>query len=245
MAGKKFGALTALWPAGTCKSGDIVWAFVCSCGNEFSANGYSVRVGKVISCQECSKKRSREASVKHGMSNSSEFGIWTDIQTRCYNNHSTAYKYYGARGISMCDRWRRSFQNFLTDMGARPSSDHSVDRIDTNGNYEPSNCRWATRKEQANNKRNNVLISINGETKTMTTWCAQFNVSVAAVSLRYKKGIRGSALFEVMARKISFDGVTDTISGWSKKTGIKPTTLGMRLAKGWEISKALTKGASL
>jgi hypothetical protein len=88
------------------------------------------------------------------MTETPEYKTWGNIRQRCYNPKHISYKYYGAMGVTVCDRWEKSFENFFADMGKRPSRDHSIDRKNPNGNYQPDNCRWATEKEQQNNRRN-------------------------------------------------------------------------------------------
>lgn len=249
MQGKQYGELTAIRPIGAVsKSRNIKWEFLCSCGRPCEIDGYAVRSGKVTTCQACAAKRTAAASIKHGMTKTVEFSTWTDIQTRCHNPNSSSYHNYGGRGIVVCSRWRESFQNFLDDMGLRPSNKHSIDRINVNGNYEPENCRWATRTEQARNRRNNRMITIDGETKTMQEWANQAGISASTIYLRSKAGITGRALILPSERcgAVRFKGITDTYAGWSKRTGIKKSTIAMRLTKyGWPIDRALTEGASL
>lgn len=99
-----------------------------------------------------------------------EYRAWTSMRSRCFNRNHHKWKNYGGRGITICDRWLKSFESFASDMGQRPGPGYSLDRIDTNGNYEPGNCRWATAREQANNSRSNRVITWNGETLTLTEW---------------------------------------------------------------------------
>lgn len=246
MTGRQYADLTAIRSCGKASSGDLKWLFKCRCGTEFEANGYYARCGKITSCPICAAERTRIASVKHGLSSSPEFEIWTGMQTRCLNKNAHGFTNYGDRGISICQRWMDSFENFLADMGPRPSPTHSIERIDNDGNYEPSNCRWATDKEQANNKRNNVKVTIDGVTKYLSAWAHQFGVQISTASLRHKQGLRGMEIFTSKVKSISHEGITDTIRGWSKRTGIKPTTIAMRINKyGWSVQKALTQGASL
>ncbi|MFZ2306796.1 MAG: hypothetical protein WAW73_20170 [Rhodoferax sp.] len=246
MTGKRYSSLVALRMVGKATSGDLKWSFKCDCGSEFEANGYYARSGKITSCPTCAAERTRIASVKHGLTDSAEFEVWTGMQTRCLNRNSPAFENYGGRGISICQRWKNSFENFLADMGERPSPDHSIERENNDGNYEPSNCRWATAEEQANNKRNNVKVTIDGVTKNISAWARQFGVLIPTACLRHKQGLRGMDLFNSTVKQISHDGITDSISGWSKRTGIKPTTIAMRINKyGWSVQKALTQGVSL
>ncbi len=184
MTGTRYNSVIAVNEAGIAASRDTKWLFLCDCGNLFEANGYYVRCGKVKDCPSCAAERVRMASVKHWLSNTAEFSTWTDIQTRCYNSKTKAFKHYGGRGIVVCKRWLDSFDNFLSDMGNRPSKNHSIERINVNGNYEPSNCKWVTDKEQANNKRSNVLVTLNGITKNVTEWIIDLNLNKNTVNSR-------------------------------------------------------------
>ena len=113
---------------------------------------------------------------RHGMSQTPEYYAWRAMKHRCSAEQSPDYKYYGARGIRVCDRWLK-FQNFYADMGKRPSSEHSLERIDNNGNYEPTNCKWATRREQTVNRRRNRFLTFQGRTLTIADWARETGLS--------------------------------------------------------------------
>lgn len=121
-------------------------------------------------------------------SSTSEYFSWNNAVQRCLNPKNEAYKHYGGRGIKMCDRWLFCYDNFLLDMGKKPSQDHSLDRIDVNGDYEPINCRWATRKEQATNKRNTVFLTLNGEKLHILDWSKKTGIPRSVLQQRYNKG---------------------------------------------------------
>lgn len=107
-------------------------------------------------------------------SQTSTYKIWQGMKKRCMNPSSNVFRHYGERGIRVCEEWRISYDAFLADMGERPSPQHSLDRINNEGNYEPSNCRWATRTEQNNNASRNLLFTINGHEKTLAQWCSMY-----------------------------------------------------------------------
>jgi hypothetical protein len=125
----------------------------------------------------------REKIVKairtHGQSYSLEYKIWAAMKRRCFSESDRRYKDYGGRGITVCSEWIDSFENFIGDLGTKPGPGYSIDRIDNNGNYEPSNCRWATAKEQSLNRRPTTgrrFITFNGETKSLTDWAKTLGI---------------------------------------------------------------------
>ena len=119
-------------------------------------------------------------------SKTGEYGVWGAMKRRCYNPNSTSYRYYGGRGVTVCDRWNRSFIDVMADMGTRPSGAW-IDRIDNDGNYEPSNCRWSTAKEQANNTRANHRLTFRGETRTLAQWAEFLGVCQFRLCARLNK----------------------------------------------------------
>jgi hypothetical protein len=248
LTGKTYGSLTAIRRVGSVHGNrNAIWLFSCSCGGTVERDGYSVRRGKHIDCATCAAERTRLATVKHGLSHTREFRIWTGMQTRCHNPNASNYPRYGGRGIAICDRWR-SFQAFLDDMGPCPSDKHSIDRIDGRGNYEPGNCRWATAAEQTANRACTRLVCIDGKTKTIAEWAEQSGVDSRTIDRRLRSGWTGADLLQRSKRDgcLTFRGVCDTYKGWSKRTGIKTSTIAMRLSKyGWSVERTLTEGASL
>lgn len=159
----------------------------CDCGKDKLVDARSVLLGMSKNCGCVKGKKAAERLHKHGRTDTTEHVIWLNMRYRCCKPDHKAYKWYGARGIKVCDRWLDSFENFYADMGPRPEG-LSLDRIDVNGDYEPSNCRWATAKEQARNSRWNRMVTIGGETKCIAAWMEHFGLSKSTYESRRRYG---------------------------------------------------------
>lgn len=141
-----------------------------------------------------------------GANRTREYRAWISLRARCYIKSNSRYSSHGARGVVVCDRWRDSFENFLADMGKCPSTSHSLDRIDNDGNYEPENCRWATHEEQANNRRNSRLVTHDGMTLSLAQWSRLTGINHRTLGQRLKRhsfAVAISAPVTVRGRRIS------------------------------------------
>jgi hypothetical protein len=184
LTGQRFGRLTVASlvasPAGT--QTPTKWVCLCDCGSSLIVRGYNLKSGNTLSCGCLQKDRVKETQTTHGMTGTRLYVIWQHIIGRCARAKDKAYKWYGARGITICDEWLNSFEAFYEwAMSHGYSDDLTIDRIDVNGNYCPENCRWITLKEQQRNKRDNVRVSFNGQVKTVAEWAKEFNCYSSAV----------------------------------------------------------------
>ncbi len=166
-----------------------------------------------------------------------EYSSWKSIKRRCFDTKFKSYKNYGGRGIKICERWENSFLNFITDMGMMPHPSCSIDRIDNDGNYEPNNCRWATRIKQANNKSNNVFLEWNGEKKTVAEWSRSTNIPIVAIRERLKKWSIEKTLSTPLKsnnkiiKKIKFGNKSLSMYEWEKVLSIDRSTIYRKLQK--------------
>ena len=166
------------------------WNCICTCGGSATCYEADLKRGNSTSCgckQKAQAVKMGKERKTHGMSKTKEENAYRHMMQRCYSKNSAQYKNYGGRGIRVCERWLGSFENFLIDIGRAPSKLHSIDRIDSNGDYSPENCRWATWTDQQRNRRNNRTIEIDGETKTLAEWCEIHDVPYQRVHQRITK----------------------------------------------------------
>jgi len=194
LTGRRFGNLTVIE-----RSDDYIqpngrrrarWLCLCDCGNTKTIIGESLRGGKTLSCGCLQKKRAAESRTKHGDTDSRLYNVWCAMKRRCNNSSVPEYKNYGGRGIKVCDEWNADYSAFKGWAYASgydpklPRGQCTIDRIDVNGDYEPSNCRWVTQKQQMNNVRHNVHIEHNGETHTPSEWAEMYGMNYSTFKNR-------------------------------------------------------------
>jgi hypothetical protein len=153
LTGKTFGQLTVIGRAETANALEARWHCTCTCGGSTTTTGSNLRRGRATTCGCLRDQLLRERRTTHGAKGTPEYGIWCSMIQRCENPNDAAYPRYGGRGITVHPEWRADFAAFLRDVGHRPSPELSLDRIDNDRGYEPGNVRWATAKQQANNRR--------------------------------------------------------------------------------------------
>ncbi len=183
--GDRCGKLVAEKPAGRNSRGEMRWLYRCDCGGETVQYPHAAAATANCGCETASKLHRR--FLKHGASGTLLYKAYKGMIYRCHSRSNHAFKHYGARGISVCKRWRDSFEDFVSDMGDRPAG-ATIERIDNSGNYEPGNCVWATRKTQQRNRRVNQFVTVNGETMCVSAWAERVGANRATIVGRLKRG---------------------------------------------------------
>jgi len=206
LVGKKFNRLTVISFSHRDNKNKPHWECLCDCGNTHVLSGANLSSGQTRSCGCLLHEHS--IKTKHGFAVnniiSKEIRSWASMKQRCYNKKSPDYKRYGGRGITVCERWLNSFENFIADMGLRPSIKHTLDRFpNVNGNYEPSNCRWATPKQQGENKRNNVIYNYKGRNINQADLAKELKTFPAnLISMMKRKSFKETISFYEKRNKI-------------------------------------------
>lgn len=226
------------------KHGSVLWQCQCSCDARTVVlkNTGDLRSGNTTSCGCARRENTGKMFRKHGLHGTPEYSVWKSIIKRCTNPNFKQYNDYGGRGISICDRWRNSFEAFLEDMGPRPSAQHSIERRDNDKGYYKENCFWATKTEQANNTRANVYYELNGEKFTIAELAEKFNFPYSTMRRRLlflpvEAAVDASVKFETYP--FTLNGVTKTMKEWLEERNISVGMFVTRRYKGWSISEAL------
>lgn len=198
LTGQVFGNLTVLKYMGSHEQRGAAWLCRCVCGNEVIKKSGALKGGTKSCSASCGVSRSNQQRAKHGQArgardtaerniNTKAYNAWKSMKQRCFNPKSEHYARYGGRGITVCSEWVDSFETFYKDVGEPPSSKHTLDRIDNDGNYQANNVRWATRKEQANNRETNMYLEMQGLSMTFAEWAEHLNVPYHVVQKMLKK----------------------------------------------------------
>jgi len=247
--GMKFNQLTVLGKGSPAKTGHPRWDCQCVCGRIKPIRQSHLNAGTVESCGCLGLKRRIKAQTIHGMYGTPEYKSWCSMKRRCNTVTDDNYHNYGGRGITVYPAWNDSFQAFFDDMGKRPSSKHSLDRIDNDGDYEPTNCRWATAVEQGNNRRTNTLITIGDKTQTIKQWANEMGIEYQRFIARLSDGysFEEAATYPKYlhrphknARWITYQGETKILKDWCNKLNLRYGLVHGRLQKGWDAERALS-----
>jgi hypothetical protein len=189
LIGRVFGRLTVLAYAGRLgKNAVSYWLCRCTCGTEKVVNGGSLTIGETQSCGCLRREMLGDRVRTHGMTNSSEFSSWRSMLSRCYEPRNASYPRYGARGVTVCQRWRDSFEAFLADMGPKPTPRHSIERQNSTVGYQPGNCVWATRKQQQRHLCSNRHITHDGQTRLLVEWAEITGLGRVTITRRLAAG---------------------------------------------------------
>ncbi len=245
LTGKKFGRLLVIRRAENKRNRTAYWC-KCDCGKECIAIGMELTRGSTKSCG-CLKKelahKMGAGTAKHRMHGSRIYKIWIAIRQRCNCKSARNYHNYGGRGIKLCTEWDdfMNFYNWAMSHGYNDSL--TIDRIDVNGNYEPSNCRWADDLTQHNNRRDNVFLEFHGKKMTIAEWAKKIGIPYPTLRGRLGRGWPVEKALTTPSstnRSFSYQGKTMGLAAWGRETGIGSGTLWARLQTGWSFERAIT-----
>lgn len=245
LTGQRFGRLLAVRAIPGSRNKPRRWLCRCDCGNEVEVITGDLRNGNTTSCGCYIRELHADRLRIHGMSKTTTYNVWASMLQRCNNPNSDKYQYYGGRGITVCERWH-VFENFLADMGERPSKNHSIDRIDNDREYGPDNCRWTTMRRQNRNRRSNIEIEYQGETMCLVDWADRLGLKYETVRQRIQNqgwSVENAFSHPIKPREleITYNGDTLTLRQWSERTGLDSHLIYNRIhEKGWSVEKALS-----
>lgn len=186
LPGLTFGSWTVIRFVGLNSRHQRLWLCRCGCGKQVNRTAGYIASGRSRSCGCVGNAAGAAKRTTHGLTKSGTYNSWRCMKKRCTDPTCSEFQYYGGRGITVCARWLQSFENFLADVGERPSRRHSLDRINNNGNYEPGNVRWATPAQQNRNHRGNVMIEWNGRRQCLSDWASQLGIYSTTLAKRLK-----------------------------------------------------------
>lgn len=248
MKGQRFGRWMVIDRADNL-NGRTMWHCRCDCGTEKDVDAVNLRKGLTLSCGCLLSEKMADKQRTHGKRRSRLYNVWSNMKRRCYDEQNISYPYYGGRGITVCDEWvgADGFQHFWDWSYANgydetaPKGECTLDRIDVNGNYEPSNCRWTDSFGQMRNRTNNRRITIQGITKTLSEWAELYGISESLASDRLNRGWEAQRAFTEtpmqMRKDIEYNGETHSYSEWSRILGINKKTIQWRVYHGWKTDE--------
>ena len=240
--GKKYGYWSVLSESKKRSYGKLAFNCECKCGSQKIIVGSELRMGRTMSCGCLSK----ELKTKHGMSETRQYQIYNGIKKRCLNRKSKSYINYGGRGIKICQRWMKGFENFWEDMKEGYSDDLTIDRIDNDGDYCKENCRWADMETQLNNRRNSVFLTFGGVTKTISQWERKLKTKGGTLKHRVYYGFDDLDIItkpiKKNIKKHRYNGKMYTVKELSEISNIKTGTIYSRIyTLGYSIENAVEK----
>ena len=247
LTGERFGRLVVIGAAPRSWDNRIMWRCLCDCGKETTVESYTLTSGHSKSCGCLLSDKTIARCTTHGETKTRLHRIWMQMRGRCNSPTNPSYKNYGGRGIKVCDEWNNyiAFATWAREYGYQ--DDLTIDRIDNDGNYEPTNCRWVDRKTQNRNKRNNRYVEYTGDKKTIADWCDATGISSSAIRRRIDCGwdvglaLTKPPITNNKPRYITYNGETKSVSEWARNLGIGGTTLRYRLSSGWSVEDAFTQ----